>query len=45
MAGSGAFILSDDFGLPLGVVPCVGAKLDPHLKTRNHFFKVFSDRA
>jgi hypothetical protein len=31
--------------LPLGVVPCVGAKLGPHLKARNHFFKVFSDRA
>jgi hypothetical protein len=25
-----------------GVVPCVGAKLVPHLKARKHFFKVFS---
>jgi hypothetical protein len=31
--------------LPLGVVPCVGDKLGPHLKARKHFFKVFSDRA
>jgi hypothetical protein len=28
--------------LPLGVVPCVGCKLGPHLKARKHFFKVFS---
>jgi hypothetical protein len=26
----------------LGVVPCVGDKLDPHLKARKRFFKVFS---
>jgi hypothetical protein len=45
MAGSDVFILSDDFGLSLGVVPCVGAKLVPPLKARKHFFKVFSDRA
>jgi hypothetical protein len=31
--------------LPLGVVPCVEAKLVPHLKVRKHFFKVFSGRA
>jgi hypothetical protein len=29
--------------LPLGVVPCVGAKLGQHLKARKHFFKVFQD--
>jgi len=37
-----SFILSGLSGLSLGVVPCVGAKLGPHLKARKHFFKVFS---
>jgi hypothetical protein len=42
MAGSDAFILSGLSGCSLGVVPCVGCKLGPHLKARKHFFKVFS---